>query len=315
MKIGVIGYGSIGKRHAANATALGHEVRYFDPVLQGECWFEEEIYNWSDAVVIASPSTTHVDHLMAAVQRGKHALIEKPISSFIDNCLPVTLENAARRKLVVMMGNNLRFHPCVQQAKAWIDAGEIGVPIWAHFTCAAKSVKPLYLSDGVILNTGAHEVDMALHLLGPARVINASARIGLRPGTANSDVNAMLCNCDDIADFLLQHDNGCRSSFHLDFVTRKEMRDFRIVGGESDLYCELPQRFIVQRRPDTIVPNYAHFKPFNAPDSYDTDYLDEMRAFVDRIEGKDVPGATGHDGLATLDILLDIRSKAGVAPR
>lgn len=303
MKIGVVGFGSIGSRHAANAMTLGHDVRCYDPHVG--FWEEREIYDWCDAVVIASPTEFHAEAMWKAVRLGKHMLVEKPIARS-DRELQKLLMLAASNQIVIMMGNNLRFHPCVQQAKTWIDGGEIGVPIWAHFTCATQSVKPLYFSDGVILNTGSHEVDMAMHLLGPARVVNANARIGLRPGTGDSDVNVMLSNSDEIADFLLEHENGCRSSFHLDFVTQREIREFMIVGNKEQIGVELPSRRFWSK---------GEWCPALLGGTYDDDYVSEMCAFVDRIEGKDVPGATGQDGLAVLDILLDVRSKAGVAPR
>ena len=49
-----------------------------------------------------------------------------------------------------------------------------------------------------------------------------------------------------------------------------------------------------------------------APGDYSDDYLNELRAFIDRINGVFAPGASGHDGLATLKVLLDVRKKAGL---
>src|SRR5258705_10392876 len=171
MKFGVVGYGSIGRRHANNLQVLGHEVVVYDPALRKDVRFERMVYEQCDAVVIATPTMFHQQGIRACAERGKHMLIEKPIAK-IDFGLRELLDLAAKNKATVMMGNNLRFHPCIQQAKEWIDAGEIDTPIWAHFTCAQLGQK--YADDGVILNTGAHEVDVALHLFGPAKVINAS---------------------------------------------------------------------------------------------------------------------------------------------
>jgi len=79
-----------------------------------------------------------------------------------------------------MVGNNLRFNRA-SEAQLWLkDIGKRSgaVHLWPG------EHQALYLSDGVILNTGAHEVDMALYLLGPARAVMANAHLGLRPGTA-----------------------------------------------------------------------------------------------------------------------------------
>ena len=66
MKIGVLGLGSIGKRHAENLISLGHEVYGFDPVapkINGvKNVSRDEIWD-QKAVVIASPSSQHLDDL------------------------------------------------------------------------------------------------------------------------------------------------------------------------------------------------------------------------------------------------------------
>jgi predicted dehydrogenase len=281
LKIGVVGQGSIGRRHADNARQFGHDVRVYDPAYPSDFTREAQLYDWCDAAVVATPSQFHEGPLRACVERGKHVLIEKPISVGI-GLLPDLLRIADDKSLVVMMGNNLRFHPCVQMAKRWIAEGCIGRPLWAHFTCAQQNTK---YTDSVVLNWGAHEVDIALHLLGPARVLCANVED------------------DKIADFVLKHDSGARSSFHLDYVTLNEIREFWIAGETDNIGIDLPSRHITcQRLGSSVGPG----------GDYDADYLNEMCAFVSRIDGMITPGATGHDGLETLRVLLDVRKKAGL---
>lgn len=286
MKIGIVGHGSIGKRHAENAAALGHDVIVYDPAGRMDVRFEREVYEQADAVVIATPSPFHESGIRACIERGKHVFCEKPISIGIGH-LPLLVTEAAKKGLVFMMGNNLRFHPCVQQAKIWITQKEIGDPIWANFICSAEATKKAYRGDGVILNTGSHEVDLALYLLGPAKVICASAKY--------------VDDQDVLADFILQHQSGARSSFHIDFETPNEVREFWI-SGEKNIGVSLPTRAI------TLTGLPAR----QAPGSYDDDYRNEMMAFVERIEGRFAPGASGEDGLATLRVLLDVKKKAGI---
>lgn len=288
MKIGIVGYGSIGSRHAANALKLGHEVVIYDPVLPANerVTFERNIYEDCEAVVIATPSPFHEAGIRACVERGKHVLVEKPISTSI-GLLPDLLRIADEKNLVVMMGNNLRLHPCIQLAKRWIAEGSIGRPLWAHFNCGQLNTK---YTDSVVLNWGAHEVDAALFLLGPARVVTASVGFNAAEGI------------EDIADFLLIHDSGCRSSFHLDYVTPNEIRELWIAGEDDNIGVDLPSRHITCKRLGSSV----------GPGDYDQDYFNEMAAFIDRIEGRITPGATGFDGLETLKVLLDVRKKAGI---
>src|SRR5882672_11598838 len=211
---------------------------------------------------------------------------------------------ARQKDLVVMMGNSLRFHPCVQKTKEWLDFPYIGRPIWAHFTCAQKSTKPLYLSDGIILNTGSHEVDLALYLFGPGRVTTSSARL-----TRNDED----LGGDDIADFVIEHAKGVRSSFHLDFVTPIAVRDFRIIGDDGSLFCDLRERNLIKREPDMTLPDVSYMTQYIGRGSWDDDYIAEMMTFIARVEGIHIaPGADGFDGLETLNLLLDVRKKAGL---
>jgi predicted dehydrogenase len=286
MKIGVVGYGSIGQRHAENARKLGHQVVVYDPAASSDYRFERLLYDDKsvDAVVVATPSMFHEGPLRACVERGKHVLIEKPISTGV-GALPELLRVAAEKRLVVMMGNNLRFHPCVLQATQWIESGVRGAPCWANFTCATEQTQTA-LRDGVILNTGAHEVDVALHLLGPAVVLTA---------TTSHDISA---------DFVLQHDGGVRSTFHIDIDTPNRIRHFLISCRDGHIGADLDSRLIRSMADQRKMAG-----------TYADDYMTEMRAFVERIEGKRTLGATGEDGLEVLRLLLDIRSKAGVAPQ
>lgn len=291
MKIGIIGCGSIGSRHAADAATLGHDVRIYDPA-QGhsDTRFERQMYDTCDALIVSTPSPYHESGIRASIERGKHVLVEKPISTAIGQLLELR-KRAEAKQCVVMVGNNLRFHPCVTMAKGHLDNGNIGRPLWATFICAALSTKAPYLSDGIVLNTGAHEVDLALHLLGPARPIIATAK----------RLEGMQAYGDVIADFVLEHDSGVRSSFHLDFVTPNETRQFLICGSEANMHVDLPRRLF-------SVGNSGH-----APGgSYDDDYVAELKAFVDRINGRHVPGATMTDGIETLKILLAVRKLAGL---
>lgn len=280
MRIGVVGYGNIGKRHAENAEKLGHEVLIYDPLGPRQREFERHIYDDCEAVVIATPTGVHEACLRACIERNRHALIEKPIGAQIGT-LPELLRRANDKGLTVMMGNNLRLHPCVQKVKHWLAENLIGEVLWAQFTCATESSDPG--KDGVILNTGAHEVDLALYFFGPARC-----------ATAWSDNGA--------ASFVLLHDSGVRSSFYLDNETPHRVREFWIAGTEKNIGVDLDGRRA------SLGP-----EAFQAPGTWDDDYRNLMTAFVDRIEGRFAPGATGDAGLACLRVLLDIKRKAGVS--
>lgn len=298
MKVGVIGLGSIGLRHARNLCNMGHDVIAFDPDGAKMAAFQlgltptrEEVFIRSDAVVSASPSAEHINDLRTAIEYGVPILIEKPLATSITDELRALLADATHDEQAVMVGYNLRFHGCVIKAKEWLDKGLIGRPLWASFTCAQFNDKPAYRRDGVILNW-SHEIDLALYLLGPATIACAAAR------TINGR--------DDIADIVLLHDNDRRSTVHLDYVSRLEYRNTRIVGRKGTIDIRLsPFRLAVLYTDNdaiTVIPS----------DAWDDNYRAEMKAFLRRAEGKPAFGATGADGLAALEICMQARQLAGL---
>ena len=290
--IGVIGLGSIGMRHAKNLLELGHTVLVYDPAYSGHliegfplvATFTDVFSG--DGVVIASPTQHHLAHLdLALREMKKPVFVEKPIGDNLKYAKLLLSED----KAPVMVGNNLRFHPCVKQAKVWMQ--EIGTPIWASFTCSQLSTKPQYLRDGVLLNWGAHEIDLALYLLGPAKV-------------------AACVGDETFADVCLLHESGVRSTVHVDYNTPVERRGFFIAGFDGNIDSNVVGRNVKLTR--TVGSAPINF--YVADTTIDDDYVEEMQAFIDLIDGNPVPhAATGEDGLRTLEIILAAKKMAGIA--
>jgi predicted dehydrogenase len=285
-KVGVLGIGSIGNRHLNNFIELGCAVRGYDPANSPEeSFIRQEVIDWADAIVIATPTIQHADDIFDCYNAIKPCLVEKPIADRIIG--------EALHKSVYMVGYNLRFHSCVKRAREWLGAGAIGKPLWARFTCAQFNNNPSYLRDGVILNW-SHEIDLALHLLGGARL-------------ACSHAMALEGSGEHLADIILRHDNSsCQTSIHLDYLTRWERRGFVIVGDRGSIECDLVTRQIFHR------DNTGRFvDTFYGRDSFDGNYLAEARAFLDRLDGKPAYGCTAKEALEVVKICLEAKNANG----
>lgn len=284
--IGVIGLGSIGQRHTNNLIDLGYKVIGYDPDTTTYCEsdsFERSFHidgvlKESDAIVIASPTEVHLAHILLSAK--KPIFVEKPVANIASETC----------KLATMVGYNLRFRSCVIAAKEWMP--RIGNVIWANFTVGQFNDKPDYLRDGVILNW-SHEIDLALYLLGPATV--ATSVTGLDKGN------------DVISDIVLLHGRGGQSCIHLDYLTKPEIRQFVIVGSDATIICDVLHNQAWLRGADEIVWDHS-----DDVDSFDDNYKDEMQAFLDRIDGKDVIGCTGSEALEVLKVCLEVRKQAGL---
>ena len=127
-----------------------------------------------DAVVVASPDSFHEDHGLAALEAGKHLLLEKPMAITVEGCDRLL---AAHKQTDVVFGLGLcmRYMPLFQTMKKIIDSGDIGdikaywcnhyVGLGGHFYFhdwhAVRSQ-----STGLLLQKGTHDLDIMHFLTG-----------------------------------------------------------------------------------------------------------------------------------------------------
>ena len=78
-----------------------------------------------DAVVIATPVSAHFDLAFAALQAGKHVLIEKPLTATSDQARRL-IEEAARRKLTLMVDHTFVYTGAVRKIRELVDKGDLG---------------------------------------------------------------------------------------------------------------------------------------------------------------------------------------------
>jgi myo-inositol 2-dehydrogenase/D-chiro-inositol 1-dehydrogenase len=304
MKIGILGYGSIGKRHAANVDYLGHHDDWYDPNLKKRLYcppgYRESLIKSSDAIIICSPTPEHENDITDCLSHGKHILCEKPFG-YSD---PTTLEASIKYyrefhdNRVIATGFNLRFHACVQEAKRLMP--EIGDVIFANFTVCQKTEKPVYLRDGIIRNWCSHEIDLANYLLGPGgKVVNCTATLD---DDGNDSIEAVIS---------MKYPNVENYVFiQADYYTDPERRYFFIEGTKGGIYVDLVQRNVF--RVDKATGK--RWQALAATDTFDQNYIDEMKCFIQSIEtgAHQAPLATAEDGIAALYQVMDARNMAEI---
>jgi len=303
MLVGVLGLGSIGDRHARNLMNLGHQVVFHDPVVLGSME-RDQVIKMSDAVIVCTPTKQHGRDLCDVLDARKHVLVEKPIGYDCPPYIAGYIMGARSEKpdLVVATGFNLRFHHCVKKVKQLIDGGFIGDLKEADFRVLQKNNKPEYLRDGVIRNWASHEIDLARHLLGNLHV--ELCNVNMLGPTSKQDVSAYI-------QMVALDMNEASVSVSADYLKHPEDRGFSIRSEDNMILCDLVKREVSWGPAWDFSGKEDHEAKFT--DTFDENYIDEMKAFINAIEGKDRgPLADGSDGVAALQIVMDARKKAGL---
>ena len=254
MKVGIIGYGSIGQRHVRNLFSLGYDnIILLRTVGTGNKYelpelteMEKFINERLDAVILSNPTGLHAKYIDHLLSTNINILVEKPLVATMDE-----LELIETRLMTYtgfgMTAYNMRFHPVVQEVKTVIDNVVLGKIYSARFHVGQflpdwrpdRDYRNTYsasveLGGGVLLDL-IHEIDLAYHLIG-----KPDGRVDSRV----EKVSDLQIETEDLAEIMYSTSNGTVVTIHLDYLAREYRRYFEIIGEKgtltSNLYtCEL----------------------------------------------------------------------------
>lgn len=189
VRIGSVGLGRLGMRHAENVASKIPEARLdalcdVDEARLKETAarlgvkrtytrFEDMVLDQElDGILIASPSACHPSQIALALEHGKHVFSEKPLGTTVAECREAEGAVAKHPELVFMLGFMRRFDPSYQYAKKKIDDGEIGRPVLFRSysqdpeKCIEGAIAFAPHSGGEFLDMAVHDIDLARWLVG-----------------------------------------------------------------------------------------------------------------------------------------------------
>ncbi len=121
-----------------------------------------------DVVAVCTPPELHAEIALAALDAGKHLLVEKPLALSLDDADRL-VERASNAPGKVLAGFNLRWHRLIRQARGLVDAGGLGPPATMHTVFTSRSAFPVHDSPwrhrhdqggGVLFDLGIHHFDL-----------------------------------------------------------------------------------------------------------------------------------------------------------
>jgi predicted dehydrogenase len=318
VRVGVIGYGYWGPNLVRNfAEYPGSEVvriadmrqERLDPIARRypgvvtTTDYRDLLNDKSiDAIVISTPISTHFDLALASLKAGKHVLVEKTVTATSDQTLRL-IEEAEKRKRVLMVDHTFVYTGAVQKIKQLVDAGRLG---------------RLYYWDSVRVNLGLfqHDVnvlwDLAVHdlsimdsILGQMPTAVAATGISNVPG---KPINTGYLTCFFEGN-LLAH-------FHVNWLAPVKIRR-TLIGGDAQMIVyddlEPSEKVKIYDRGITVdTPSEAAYElmvgyrvgDMWAPQVSLTEALRvEIQHFVECIRTGQRPLTDGHAGLRVVRIL------------
>lgn len=314
MKFLVVGCGSIGKRHIRNLRSLGHKdilacdikkerldevkkykVKTFDNL-------DNALKQKVDAVLICTPSSLHLQPSLLALEKGCHLFIEKPISHTL-NGLNEAIAISEERRLVTMVGFNLRFEKGLKTLKKLLDQNVVGKVTTA--ICIAGQYLPdqhpwedyrygyaanKSLGGGVILD-GIHEMDYLSWFLGDVKEIVCFA----------DKLSTLEMDTEDSTAVLLRFEKGEIGVIQMDYVKRAYERTCEIIGEEGIMKWDFKEHTVKLFSAKT-----KEWKTIQYDRKYDINqmYVDEMKFFVECVKGKEKPPVDALKGKKILEVAL-----------
>jgi predicted dehydrogenase len=315
LKILVVGYGSIGKRHVTNLLPIPNiEIiictsrKNIDVELKNKCKIFESLDDCIDeepiAAIISNVTSLHIKTALKLASAGLHLFLEKPLSNNLENI--EKLSNIVdEKKLVTFMGFNLRFHSCIKKIKELLENNEIGKIISVNAESGSylpdwhpnEDYRDSYaskenLGGGVIL-TCIHEIDYLHWFFGEIKELFA-----ITGKFSDLDIEV-----DDLASVIMRFSNNVVAELHLDFFQKPDFRCCKIVGTNGTIYWDSTNNIV--KLYDLKLKKWI--EKINIINYQRNDmYVDEMNYFLDCIKMNKNSDNDLDNGISTLKIALDI---------
>jgi predicted dehydrogenase len=278
VKVAVLGFGSMGQRHARNAAELGHEVRVFDVNRNHYPWAvgsEDEALDGAEAVVVASPASEHARQMKLAA--GSRVLVEKPVALSLQDFATGYGAPELDEYRDVRVGYSLRHTLGCQLLRRRLP--EVGPVMTAQFIVACDMRQWPGTTYGDALLEFSHELDLARWLLGPCEVRSAESYMGGRYWFV-----------------VLAHESGALSTVRVNAQFRGYERTCRVDGEAGSLHWKWePHGGLGLSEVWNTVE--SHLDSRTRDDMADA-YRRELQAFLTGSEA----GASLADGLAVLQL-------------
>jgi predicted dehydrogenase len=176
-----------------------------------------------DAVAIATPVHTHGEFALAALEAGKHVLVEKPMAVSLSDA-EAMVRRAGEREVTLMVDHTFVYSSPVRKMKELLDEGELGE---LYYVDSVRINLGLFQQDvNVVWDLAPHDLSILDYLVGrPPWRISAS-------GACHAGGHEGI---EDVAYLHLDFGGGLLASFHINWLSPVKVRHFILGGSRKSL--------------------------------------------------------------------------------
>jgi predicted dehydrogenase len=322
----IAGLGSIGRRHFRNLIALGErnivllrtrKATLPDEELAGypvETDLQEALTKHRpDAVIVANPTSMHLDVAIPAAQMGCHILLEKPVSHSAERL--DALQQAARKSgSRILVGFQFRYHPTLNKAREVVQANVLGriltvhahwgeyLPQWHPWEDYRQGYAARADLGGGVIVTLAHPLDYLRYLLGEVEALWAFS----------AHISPLEVDVEDVAEIGLRFANGAVGGVHVNYFQRPPVHRLEIVGTDGTLHWDNSQGLLHLYKLPAPFGSYSDLPPapvpetFFPPDGFERNqlFVAQTRHFLETVRGESEPVCSLEDGVMALRLAL-----------
>jgi predicted dehydrogenase len=255
-----------------------------------------------DAVVIATPVSTHHKLAMQCLLAGKHILVEKPLTSDSTQACEL-VDTAANKGLILMAGHTFVYNPAVIALKEIVASGEIG---HVYYINGTRVNLGLYQPDiNVLWDLAPHDISILQYVLGMyPEAVSARGGMCVKPRVF------------DVAYLTLYFPNGVMADLRVSWLDPCKIRSITIVGSKKMIVyddIEPVDKVKIYDKGVDIQPYTDTFEEFHLAyrygeaTPYPLEWKEPLRAecqhFIECIlEGK-TPITNGAEGLSVVQVI------------
>jgi predicted dehydrogenase len=237
IKIGIVGAGYWGPNLIRNFSQIADcQVRWVCEEKPGRRQYVQEKFpgipladnlaaalsnNHVDAVVVATPVSTHRDIALKSLKAGKHVWVEKPLADSVSSALEI-VEEAARRSLLVVTDHLFVYNPAIARAKEIISSGKIGDLCYAE--SGRINLGPPASEVDVLWDLATHDLAITHYIWGrqPSQIVAYGHRFN-HPKFI------------DMAFLHLRFDDGSTAVHHVSWLCPEKTRRYFVAGHMGSL--------------------------------------------------------------------------------